>query len=234
VSDGSFSLKRQSLADQVADAVLAMIVEQQISPGESLPSTGDLAERFSVSRTVIREALADLAGRGMIERSQGRESIVSSPGPEQLQELLRFRVQREGIDSEAIMEFRQSMEVQAAGLAAVRRTDTQIDAIRMAWDQLSAAKTETEFHDADIAFHTAVAAASGNPLISLVLDALVDLLRDVRKRSYRGRRKKGTSLEAVIADHRAIYDAIESGDATAAEHAMKAHLSSTVGDLRAS
>lgn len=210
---------------------MAMIVEQRLAPGEPLPSTGDLAEQFNVSRTVVREALAELAGRGMIERSQGRESVVSSPGPEQFQELLRFRVDREGIDPTAIMEFRQTMEVEAARLAATRRTAPDLDAMQASWDRLSSARTEAEFHEADILFHRAVAAASGNPLILLVLDSLVELLRDVRRRAYRGRKKQGKALDQVVADHRHVLDAIRGGDAAGAAEAMAHHLSGTVRDL---
>lgn len=227
-------LKRQSLADQVASAILTMIVDRELAPGTSLPSTGELADQFNVSRTVIREALADLAGRGVIERSQGRESVVSVPGTQQLQELLSFRVRGDSIDAEAIIEFRQSVEVQAAKLAAVRRVDDDLDTLRDAFRRLSTAKTEADFHDADIDFHRAVASASGNPLILLVHESLVELLRNVRKRSYRGRKKLGTGLEGVIGDHRRVLESIEAGDPDAAATAMAGHLGQTVKDLNAS
>jgi GntR family transcriptional repressor for pyruvate dehydrogenase complex len=226
-------LKRQSLADQVANAILAMIVDQGLRPGTSLPSTGELAERFAVSRTVIREALADLAGRGVIERSQGRESVVSVPGSHQLQELLSSRVRGDAVDAAEIMEFRQSIEVQAARLAASRRTDEDMVALQQAWDRLAAAKTESEFHESDIGFHRAVASASGNTLILLVHDALVEVLRDVRRRSFRGRKRSGISLEGVVADHKRILEAIRSANADDAAAAMSRHLAATVRDLSA-
>lgn len=226
-------LRRQSLADQVADAILAMILDEDLRAGDSLPSTGELAERFSVSRTVIREALADLAGRGIIERSQGRESVVSTPGHEQLQELLRFRVQRDNVDPAALMELRQSIEVQAARLAAVRRTDEQLDALRAAWERLAVAKSETDFHDADIAFHRALAVASGNPLMVLVLDSMVDLMRGARRRSFRGRKKRDIGLDGVVADHEAVLAAVTGADPDAAEEAMTRHLGNTAKDLQA-
>jgi DNA-binding FadR family transcriptional regulator len=226
-------LRRQSLGDQVADAILAMIMEEKLSAGDSLPSTGELAERFAVSRTVIREALADLTGRGIIERSQGRESVVSMPGSEQLQVLLNFRVERDDIDVQSIMEFRQSIEVDAARLAATRRSDDQLAGLRVAFDALAKAKGEVEFHDADIAFHRAVAAASGNPLMVLVLDSLVELLQGVRRRSYRGRKKRGIGLDGVVADHKAVLQAILKSDPDAAAKAMSKHLGNTIKDLSA-
>lgn len=226
-------LRRQSLADQVADAILSMILDEDLRAGDSLPSTGELAERFSVSRTVIREALADLAGRGIIERSQGRESVVSTPGHEQLQELLRFRLRRDNVDPGALMELRQSVEVQAARLAAERRTDEQLDALRQAWEQLAAAKTEADFHEADITFHRALAVASGNPLMVLVLDSMVDLMRGARRRSFRGRKKRDIGLDGVVADHEAVLTAVAGSDPNAAAEAMARHLGNTAKDLQA-
>lgn len=226
-------LRRQSLADQAAEAILTMILDEGLDEGDSLPSTGELADRFSVSRTVIREALADLAGRGIIERSQGRESIVSTPGREQLEELLRFRVQHDSIDERDIIEFRQSLEVQAARLAATRRTDEQLRHLQDMWARLSAAKAENEFHDADIALHRAIAVASGNPLMVLVLDSLVEVMRGVRKRSFRGRKKRNIGLEGVLADHEAVLKAIVAGDADGAAEAMGHHLGNTLTDLDA-
>lgn len=226
-------LKRQSLADQAADAILEMILERGLTAGDSLPSTGDLAEQFSVSRTVIREALADLAGRGIIERSQGRESVVSTPGPDQLKELLAFRIRRDSIDTDSIMEFRQTIEVLSAHLAAARRTDEQLDDMRACYERLVAAKNESDFHEADIDFHRAVAVASGNVLVLLVIDSLVEAMRDVRRKAYRGRRRRGTDLSDVLRDHRNVLDAVEAADPDGAAAAMASHLKTTLSDLSA-
>lgn len=226
-------LRRQSLASQVADAILTMILEGELGAEGTLPSTGDLAERFSVSIAVIREALADLAGRGVVERSQGRESVVSTPGPAQLQELFRIRVQHDSIEDTALIEFRQSIEVQAARLAASRRTDENIAELEAAFTALKAAKREGDFHEADIALHRSVAAASGNPLIVLTLDAMAELMRSVRRTSYRGRDRRKIGLGGVLKDHRAVVDAIIAEDPDAAAAAMQQHLDNTLKDLAA-
>jgi DNA-binding transcriptional regulator YhcF (GntR family) len=98
------SLSRRSLADQVADALAQYILEEGLQEGDSLPSTAELAERFDVSRTVVREALADLAGRGVLTRSQGRESIVATPGSSELTSLLQFRLRRSDMATDDIFE----------------------------------------------------------------------------------------------------------------------------------
>ena len=229
----SLIVKRQSLADQVADAVLSMILEQGLAAGDALPSTGVLAERFAVSRTVVREALADLAGRGIIERSQGRESVVSTPGHEQLQELLGFRIQRDRVEPEALIEFRQSIEVLSARLASERRDDEALAQLQDSLNRMASAKNDAEFHEADIAFHRALAQASGNPLIALVLDALAGLMRDLRKRYFRGHKKRGRTPEMIVAEHQAIFDAVKRGSASQAENSMTRHLNASSADLEA-
>jgi GntR family transcriptional repressor for pyruvate dehydrogenase complex len=229
------ALTRKSLSDQLADRLLSLIIDRQLAPGDSLPSTGELSEQFGVSRTVVREALADLAGRGIIERSQGRESIVAAAGSDPLTDMLRFHIRRDNIPPSAIMDFRQALETHAAELAAERATDADKAELRAALDTLAAAANEAAFHEADIAFHRCVAACSGNKLILLTHDALVDLLRDVRRKAYRGRLKEGTySLDKVVADHESVLVAIEKGDAEQARAAMSHHLGMTGQHLSAS
>ena len=226
-------LRRQSLSDQVSEAILAMIVDRGLQPGERLPSTEELADHFTVSRTVIREALADLAGRGEIERSQGRHSTVAKPGTEHLEQLLRSRVRNDDIDVSTIMEFRQTLEVESARLASLRRTEEQLGEIEAAWEALAAARTEGPFQSADVEFHRRIAVASGNRLIVLVIDALAELLRDTRQRSFRGRKRRNIGLDDVVADHRAILTAIRKQDPRAAIAAMTHHLEATNKDLTA-
>jgi DNA-binding FadR family transcriptional regulator len=226
-------VRRQSLATQVADAVLATIHENGLAVGSPLPSTGELAERFNVSRTVVREALADLAGRGIIERSQGRESVVSAPGPQHLEELLRFQISRDQIGAESLIEVRQSIEVLSARLAATRLTDSGREALTAAYERMASAKTDKDFHEADIDFHRTVALASENPLILLVLGAFVQLMRELRSRYFKGHKRRGRTLDVVTEEHRKILDAILSGSADRAEKAMVAHLEASQRDLEA-
>lgn len=228
------TLKRESLADQAAAAILQMIFDDGLTAGDYLPSTNELAERFGVSRTVVREALADLAGRGIIARSQGRESVVAAPGPQQLQELLSFHVGRQNIDMVSLMEFRQPIEVAAASLAAVRATPEDRERIQAALQRQSATLPEAEFHEADYAFHREIAVASHNPLFVLVFDAVGELLRIGRQRSYKGRKRRGNSIEEAVAEHQAILAAILDGSPDEAAAAMTAHLNQTMKDLTAS
>lgn len=123
-------LERGSLAERARAAVLGLIDEQGLSAGDPLPATGALAERFGVSRTVIREALSALAALGIIEVSNGRSATVRELDPS----LVRFylsRAIRESRDDgfSTLMDLRGPLEVRAARRAAERfpRTDDRSD-----------------------------------------------------------------------------------------------------------
>lgn len=225
------SLSRRSLADQVADALVDLILEEGLHEGDSLPSTAELSERFGVSRTVVREALAALAGRGILTRSQGRECVVATPGSDELHRLLRFRIRRDEVSLTDILDTRLALEVMSARLAAANATEADRVEIQHQLEALAAARKEPAYHEADIALHRAIAVASGNHLLVLILDALVDFLREVRVQATKARKSRGESLEPVIEQHRRIVQAIDARDADGAAGAMRDHLDRTRAEL---
>lgn len=229
--DSANQLSRRSLAEQVTDSLIEYILSEGLSEGDSLPSSAELSERYGVSRTVIREALAALGGRGVLTRSQGRESVVATPGASDLVKLLQFRIHREDVSLIHILDARVGLEVTGARRAAEWATLEQVQAIRAEFEALASSKREAGYHDADIRLHRAIAAASANPLIVLILDALGDFLMDFRVKATRNRKSRGESLEPVIEQHRAIVDAIEARDPDAAEEAMRAHLEASRAEI---
>ncbi len=227
------NLVRTSLAGQVASALIELILDQGLKEGDALPSTGELADTFGVSRTVVREALADLAGRGVLSRSQGRESVVATPGSDELHGLLSFRVRRDNLDPMDIQEFREGVETQTAQLAAERRTEDHLAEMAARLEELATAKNDRAFHDADVGFHRALAVASANPLLLLVLDSLEPLLRKSREQATAGRRSRGESFDPVVDAHREILKKVKAGDPKGAARAMAVHLAQTRAGLRA-
>lgn len=225
-------LNRQSLAEQVAGALVELIRSEGLAEGDSIPPAAELAQRFGVSRTVIREALAALAGQGILQRGQGRDSVVTLPGPPELANLLQFQI-RETADERHVIALRMALEVSAAEEAARHRTDEHVALLHAHLLDLETARDDRRFHRADLALHRAVAAASGNPLVTLILDALSPLLHDVRTRSLRNRRARGDELGPVIDQHRAVVAAIEAADPGAAASAMRQHLAATAAEFDA-
>lgn len=225
------SLSRRSLADQVADALVELILDQGLHEGDPLPSTAELSERFSVSRTVVREALAALSGRGILTRSQGRECVVATPGSDELHRLLRFRIRRDEVGLADILDTRMALEVMSARMAAQNATDADKAEIQTQLDALASAKSEPAYHEADIALHRAIAVASNNRLLVLILDALVDFLREVRVQATRARKARGDSLDPIIEQHRRLVRAIVRGAPDVAADAMRDHLQTTRAEL---
>jgi GntR family transcriptional regulator, transcriptional repressor for pyruvate dehydrogenase complex len=222
---GVSPVERESLTDKVAAAIIAVVQERKLKEGDALPPTADLAAEFDVSRTVVREALAELAGRGLVKRQQGREGVWTVPGSGEIRSVLAHRIEHENIDVSDLHEFREALEVRASALAARSADGDDVEQIESALKALQEADEEA-IHGADVAFHRAVAQASHNPLFPLVLDALEPLLRESRALAWEGWRAAGGALERVDA-HVAIAQAIRARDEDAAAAAMREDLAET-------
>src|SRR5690606_33355018 len=114
---------------RVSEQLLELLQTDGLVEGDSIPPTGELAERFGVSRTVIREALAELTGRGIISRQQGREGIVSVPGSDQISVLLRSRMGTDEFSFAQLHELREVLELEAARMAARRAVLADVAAL---------------------------------------------------------------------------------------------------------
>lgn len=225
--------QKKTLTATVAESLAAFILEEGLQDGDLLPATAGLSERYGVSRTVIREAIADLAGRGIVETSQGRETVVATPGQAQLFGLLQFRVLRDGVTPEQVQEARTAIEEITVRLAAKRKSSADVKALEASVAQMAGAKREGDLHEADLRFHRQLSVAAGNPIITLIFEGIEGLVREARIRSIAGWRAQGRSLDPVIKTHRAILEAVKKGDPQAAEKAMRDHMVQTEEGLRA-
>jgi GntR family transcriptional repressor for pyruvate dehydrogenase complex len=227
-------------ASSVAEAVAAMIVEE-LAPGTSLPSEGELARRFGVSRLTLREALKQLEGRGLVVLSRGKRAVVREPDGAAFGDFLAMLISHDPKGLFDIIEVRLSLEVQAATLAAKRATRAGLLAIENALaamreaagsDGLTDPGRETRFHAADVAFHEAVALASGNRVLGALFEAMAGPLREGFFISRRGHEHRGHTVFDTIAAHERILECIRAGNARAAGEAMRFHLKDTERDIR--
>lgn len=217
----SAEVSRRTFTDQVSDAILDLIRDRGLEDGDMLPPTAELAERFGVSRPVIREALAELAGRGMIARRQGRESVVRLPGAEEIARLLDHQVKQTKISDVQLHELREALELRSARLAATRADEADLDELRRWLTALKDAERDIEASlEADVELHRAVVVASGNPAFALVADSVAPLLLSSRRHAWQSYRARGGAYDELIARHERIVEAVESGDPDAAEAAM--------------
>ena len=218
-------LRRPSLTELTAEAILDMIRDRNLTSGDQIPATGEIAEALQVSRPVVREAVATLTGVGLLKSQQGRESVITVPGSADLAQLIRLRFQVNGGDYEDIQEFRELIEVVAAGLAAKRAEPHDITELEERLRVLRAATTDDELHDADVAFHQQIAIAGRNDLLALTIEAVSPLLRQLRTRVWAGWTSRGGSLTEIIEAHTVILERIAAGDEEGASRAMAQHLS---------
>jgi DNA-binding FadR family transcriptional regulator len=218
------SIKRNPLGEQVTDAIIELIGERNLRAGDRLPSSNDLSDLLGVSVPVVREAMAGLAAIGLLERHQGRESTVATPNSSHLSRLLSLRVVGSSVDDEQLQQFREIVEVGNARLAARNRSEADLKALDEGLNMLYAAKTSEELHEADVAFHAAVARATGNDLCELTLESLEPILWRLRRRVWNGWVSAGGGVTSIIDAHALILQAIRTGDENSAALAMSQHL----------
>lgn len=226
----------------VAEA-LARMVLHELQPGTSLPSEGELAARFEVSRLTVREAVKMLAGRGLLDLGRGRRAVVMQPTGAAFADYLTALIRHDPKGLFDLIEMRLSLEVQSATLAARRATRAGIAALEAEIDGMRAAveegrrgvdpdESERRFHLHDVGFHEAIALSSGNRLISSLFEAMAEPLKSSFALSRRGHDARGYSVDDTIAAHEDILNAIRAGNPKAAGVAMRAHLEDTERDIR--
>ncbi len=216
------------------------IMSGEYSPGQRLPTETQLQEKWGVSRSVVREAMKVLDSQGLVRIEQGRGTFVSDSdsAPLTTQITLALRRPRAGSTPCAgegtgewteLLDVRRVLEVAVAERAAQQASESDFAAMQSAIEEMRARPAQpVGYVDADIAFHSALAFATGNPLWGALLDSLNDLLRRYREAGFRGR----DSALTAARQHQEILDAIRSGDAVAAANAMRAHLQRSEQDLK--
>lgn len=214
------------LADQIVEDLKRRMLSGRIAPGEKLPGENGLVEEFGVSRTVVREAVSRLQAAGLVETFQGRGSFVLEV-PERTPGLREVRSHRDVLD---LMDFRIGVETEAAGLAALRRTDHQLKGIERALDDFRRVGDDPgRSVEADFAFHLKVAVASGNrfygDLIGELGPMMIMLPRTRLDPAYE--MSDPDHLTRVVHEHENISAAIARSEPEAARAAMRVHLSST-------
>ena len=226
----------------VAEA-LAQVILGEMAPGQSLPSEGDLAERFEVSRLTVREAVKMLAGRGLLDVGRGRRAVVIEPSGVAFSDFLSTVIQNDPKGLFDLIELRIVLEVQAATLAARRVTRAGLVSLERAIQGMRDAAedgkkgidpegSELRFHQNDVGFHEAVALSSGNRLVSYLFEAMAAPLQRSFYLTRRGHDARGHTIDDTIAAHVAVLDAIREGNPKAAGAAMRAHLEDTERDIR--
>ena len=212
---------KERLYQEIVDQIQQQILSGALKPGDQIPAERDLAERFGVSRTAVREAIKSLTEKGLIEVFVGRGTFVTNLSPDRVIESMTMLLRNERDNVANLQEARELLEVPTARLAAERRTDSHVARLRAISAELEQERSiSPRLVDGDTEFHVEVARATGNPVLVLLSQTIVELLRAERLI----RDDFDDALPTAFASHRAIVDAIADADGDRAAEAMSAHL----------
>lgn len=226
------SVTAETLSRRITREIIASIIQGHYGPGDLLPTEDELCRQLGVSRSVVREATKAVTILGMVRSRQGRgtEILPYENWNEFAPEVIEARRDLQTVDEFLVhlLELRRIIEVEAAGLAADRAGAEDVSSL----ESLVAAMEEagddvTAFARADVGFHDAILAATGNRPLRSLLRSIEPALLTARTVSLTRRRG---GVRRSTREHRAIFEAISAHSAVRARRAMSSHLSWT-GDL---
>jgi GntR family transcriptional activator of glc operon len=216
-----------AIAQDISYRLERLILDGGLAPEQKMPSERQLATRLGVSRAIIREALHELQGRGVIETRHGKGSFVARivPGSED-----------EGEDSPLLqmftghprtlydlLEVREQLEGQAAYLAAQRATALDLHRITKAYSALEHTDPLTNARP-DHNFHQAIVEASHNPVLVHVLNGLKNLMLLTVEASVANLNPREEMRNKISRQHKRIYQAVMAGKPEAAKRIAMAHV----------
>jgi DNA-binding FadR family transcriptional regulator len=221
-------MSKQPAYQEVARRLEELILDGTLPPGEKIPSERQLAERLKLSRPLIREALKELRGRGVIETHHGRGSFVagmvlSDQGGNALNYLFRDH-SRTLYD---LLEVREILEGQAAYFAATRASDVDRYRISKAFEAMEVPDTKSEPNinaNLDHDFHRTISEASHNPVLVHTLQGLSQLLLNSVLASVNNLYHRPEQKAKIIQHHREIYTAIMGRAPEKAREAASRHI----------
>lgn len=219
--------------ERVAEQIEKRILDGELRSGDRLPTEREMAEQFQVSRTAVREAMKMLAQKGLVDMRPGRGTIVIDGSREAMENsiglLMKMKLGEVG-GSDNLVEVRAILEIEIAALAAARATEKEIAAMREAIRVMDENLDNADgFITGDNSFHEALAQATQNALILILLKSIVHLLSEQRKQIFE---VEGGPTRGQI-HHRRILESIIRRDPQTARAAMGAHLLQVREDVSA-
>ena len=214
-------VKRSRIYEHIVDQIHALIREGRWAPGDQIPPERELAERFRVSRTSVREALRALEMQGIIESRQGGGTFVRSADTEALVPPLVAAILRGQREMTEVLEVRELIEPGVARLAAQRATpEVVLELEQILERQREAIDNNRPFVDEDTAFHYTLARAADNHILLRLHNVILDVLRESRQTYLHVPDRPQMSLRG----HEAILAAVRANDGDAAQLASLAHI----------
>lgn len=220
----------EHLPARIAAQIGREISEGRISPGEKLPTEHLLARTFGVSRSVVREAIAQLRNEGLVETRQGVGAFAT-----EIERRQSLRIEQGDLSKREsfrdLFQLRIPLEIEAAGLAAIHHVPEELAKIDEALEQMTGAEKWTEQGIvADLAFHRAIAAATHNEYFPLFIGFIAERI-SLAINAARAAAILEEIVEVTIAEHVSIRDAVAGRDPVKAREAMRYHLNGAAARL---
>lgn len=208
------SVNRNTLSKLVMESIINLLESGQMEPGDKLPTEMKLMDQLNVSRPVLREALSSLESLGLITRKTREGTFFNkkiSSNPFSIMLSLAHN------NLEAMMEARMALELGLIAIAAEKISDEELKRLRKTIDVIDKNRA-TDYGEADIEFHRIIALSANNPIVEGMVDSLIVTLVKINNEI------KVRDPERTIAEHIAIYNALEKRDPFEAFHQMFLHL----------
>lgn len=228
---GFGQVRQRRLSDDIVEQLEAMILEGTLRVGERLPAERALAEQFGVSRPSLREAIQKLVTKGLLVSRQGGGNFVAESLGSTFSDPLITLLENKEDAQRDLLEFRHTLEGSCAYYAARRATDIDRQRLTEAFEVLqdcysrSGKVTRAEEGAADASFHLAIAEASHNAVLLHTIRGLFSLLRRNVVTNIGGMyAQREETRDMLIAQHRALYEAIMQGNAEEARDLSNQHI----------
>jgi GntR family transcriptional repressor for pyruvate dehydrogenase complex len=221
----SMSAIPERRSEQVAQQLERAILERRFEG--RLPPERELAERFGLSRASVREGIGLLVARGLLTRRQGDGTYINDRADQRMAEIWSDMAQRDPRLQENLTEFRTMLECSTAELAAQRYDQRDRERLIRAEAAVDAAYSTSDRRQqigSDVAFHTAIADATHNPVYSSLMASLLKLLHEHVQLSIAGLAPNSQTAGALRQQHRALLDAILARDAAHAREVAAGHM----------
>lgn len=217
---GFQNISRDSTSEIIIQQIKRQITSGELHPGEKLPPERKLVELLGVSRTCIREAIQALAFSGYLKVIQGKGTFITETAPK-YNEISKLFSKMSGFSLASLMEVRIMFEGEFARLAALRRTDNDLTEISNCFNEMKNAETIRIFFIKDLQFHLAIARATHNEVMNILMKIFGELLHHETNKILDFTSKSQQKTITITAK---IVDAIKKRDSEEAKEFMIEHL----------
>jgi GntR family transcriptional repressor for pyruvate dehydrogenase complex len=219
------AVRQKKIFEVILDQIKELLITKQLKVGQKMPTEMELSETLGISRSSLREALRILDVLGIIEAKAGEGTLIKPTEPENLRNIMSLVALSRGIDPVELYEVRTVIEMYAARMAAMRRTDEDLHALKFHLSKLDnqfenqALEIESDFY-----FHRTIVNASKNNVLVMLIEMISGLLEEQIRETRSQFASSKTTLEHFQSQHWEVYQAIVDQQPERAEEAMLEHL----------